>query len=81
MAKVKRQINWTLRAINDKLAIMDYWLEKNKSLDYPLKLEQLFNKSLELLSGYPESGQIFSIAPPIFFKIVRGYRIYNVFDS
>lgn len=60
---------------------MDYWLGKNKSLDYPFKLEQLFNKSLELLSGYPESGQIFSIAPPIFFKIVRGYRIYYVFDS
>lgn len=77
----KREIRWTPRAAQDKLSIMEYWYLRNQSISFPLKLERLFNKSLELLSIHPEMGVVFSQKPPIQFKTVRGYRLYYTFDE
>ncbi len=31
----RRQVKWALRAIKDKMAIYEYWINKNKSVVYP----------------------------------------------
>lgn len=46
----KKEIRWTLRAIHDKLDILDYWITRNKTKIYSEKLNYLFDKSLENLS-------------------------------
>lgn len=60
---------------------MEFWYNKNQSSSYPLKLERLFDKSMDLLSIHPETGIVFSVYPPIQFKTVRGYRLYYTFDE
>ena len=47
---VKKEIKWTLRAIHDKIDILDHWIERNKSKIFSKKLNNLFDKSLETLS-------------------------------
>ncbi|EKB47820.1 hypothetical protein B879_03576 [Cecembia lonarensis LW9] len=81
MVVTKREVKWTQRAVQDKLRIMEFWYLRNQSVSYSLKLERLFNKSLDLLSTHPEMGIIFSQKPPIQFKTVRGYRLYYIFDE
>lgn len=55
----KREIKWTSRALRDKIAIMEYWYQHNKSVDYPLKLERLFSSSLSLLIRQPFAGTFY----------------------
>ncbi|MCC5931420.1 MAG: type II toxin-antitoxin system RelE/ParE family toxin [Cyclobacteriaceae bacterium] len=76
----KRQIIWTLKALEDKTAIMEYWVYRNQSVTFPIKLSNLFNESLELLSRHPEIGKIFTKDPLILYKSVRNYRLYYTFD-
>jgi|GEM_PF-724849 len=80
MAGKKRKIDWTPRAVSDKIAIMEYWRNRNHSMNFPIKLEKLFNDSLELLSIQPEMGLTFSKSPNIKYKAIRGYRLYYLFD-
>ncbi|WP_238531758.1 type II toxin-antitoxin system RelE/ParE family toxin [Nitritalea halalkaliphila] len=60
---------------------MEFWYLRNQSVSYSLKLERLFNKSLDLLAIHPEIGILFSQKPLIHFKTIRGYRLYYVFDE
>lgn len=53
----KKEIKWTLKAIHDKLDILDYWIERNKSKTYSEKLDKLFDKSIESISIHPEQGK------------------------
>lgn len=71
----KKEIKWTLKAIHDKLNILDYWIERNKSKEYSEKLDKLFDKSLESLSNQPEQGKKTNYKD-IRIKIVRHYLIY-----
>ncbi|WP_165593569.1 hypothetical protein [Aequorivita soesokkakensis] len=43
-----REIRWTIRATQDKLAIYEYWTNRNKSILYAQKLEKLFNEVIKL---------------------------------
>ncbi len=81
MAGRKREVKWTPRATEDKLAIMEYWYQRNKSTSYPKKLERLFEQSLELLSIHPEIGRVFRFNPPIYYKTVRRNRLYYIFNN
>ncbi len=39
-----REIRWTIRATQDKLAIYEYWTNRNKSILYAQKLENFSMK-------------------------------------
>ena len=71
----KKEIKWTLRAIHDKLDILDYWIERNKSKTFSEKLDILFDKSLESLSIHPRQGKKTDYRD-IRIKTVRHYLIY-----
>ena len=70
-----KAVKWTLRAINDKLAIYEYWNNRNKSTAYSNKLEKLFNEAAKLLSQHPIAG------PQTNYKNIRvkNLRDYQLF--
>ena len=74
----ERTIIWSLRAINDKLEIYQYWIERNQSTHYAEKLERLFNKVMELTSIFPKAGTPTEIKS-VRFRTVRDYKlIYRI---
>jgi addiction module RelE/StbE family toxin len=54
---VKRKIVWTQEAYEERKQILTYWLERNQSKTYPVKLNKLIKETLQLASNYPESGR------------------------
>lgn len=77
----RREIKWTLRALKDKMAIYEYWINKNKSVAYPQKLERLFNEIMTLTVSFPHSGQQTEFEN-IRIRIVKHYKlVYQITDS
>jgi len=52
----KRKIVWSSRAIKRLYAILDFYIDRNKSKTYSAKLHRLLNKEAKLLLKYPEIG-------------------------
>lgn len=53
----QRAIKWSLDALQDKIEIYSYWIQKNKSVEYPKKLEKLFDEVAEMASIFPETEE------------------------
>ena len=70
-----KKIRWTTRSITDRILIYKYWLERNQSNTYPEKLEQLFEKSAELISNFPNIGNQTNYRN-VYSKVVRDYKIF-----
>ena len=51
------KIIWTEKAINDKITILAYWVERNKTKTYAKKLSALLNERVELIAQYPLLGK------------------------
>ena len=54
---VKRTINWTKQALIDRIQILEYWIKRNRSKEYSIKLELLFIAAFESISRNPELGR------------------------
>jgi toxin YoeB len=70
-----KKIRWTTASIIDRTIIYKYWMERNQSDVYPEKLEQLFEKSAEMISNFPNIG-IKTKYRNVFSKLVRSYKIF-----
>ncbi|MEC7753497.1 MAG: type II toxin-antitoxin system RelE/ParE family toxin [Bacteroidota bacterium] len=70
-----KTIKWTTRSILDRTDIYKYWLNRNKSEAYSEKLEELFEKSAELISNYPHIG-LQTNYRNVFSKVVKDYKIF-----
>ena len=70
-----KQIKWTNRAVIDRTNIYKYWLERNKTNIYSEKLEELFNKSAEIISVFPNIGSTTNYRD-VFAKIVKDYKVF-----
>ena len=70
-----KEIRWTTRSIVDRTNIYKYWLERNQSNAYPEKLEQLFEKSAEIISNFPKIG-ILTDYRNVYSKVVKDYKIF-----
>jgi len=68
----KKKIIWSIRAQQDRLEILDYWIKRNKSTVYSEKLFKLFKEATSLISEHPEIGKPTDISG-IRIKIVRDY--------
>jgi plasmid stabilization system protein ParE len=53
-----RKIKWTVEAINDKKEILGYWIFRNKSKIYSIKLNIYLKEVVKLLSDYSFSGHL-----------------------
>lgn len=68
-------VNWSLRAIHDKLEIFEYWINRNKSKSYSEKLDRLFDKAMMAATKNPESGKK-TDHREVRLKIIRHYLIF-----
>ena len=71
----RKQVRWTLKAINDKIAIYEYWNDRNKSTAFSLKLEKLLNHAANLLCQYPTLGTQTNYKD-VRVKIIRDYKLF-----
>ena len=68
------KLRWTRQAIDDRKEILTYWTVRNKSSNYSKKLNEEFNRSLELVKKHPNIGKPSEIEG-IRLKIVKHYFI------
>lgn len=53
---VKRKINWSHRARINLYKILEFFIKRNKSKSYSVKLYDKFNRELNLLRNHPDVG-------------------------
>lgn len=70
-----KEVKWTNRAIVDRTNIYKYWLQRNQSNSYPQKLEELFEKSAEIIGKFPNIGRPTDYRN-VLAKVVRGHKIF-----
>jgi toxin YoeB len=76
-----RRIVWVLQAQKDRIQILSYWKNRNKSITFSRKLERLFRESLDIVCKYPFIGKPTDI-PNVRIKIVVKYLlIYEITDN
>jgi len=51
-----KEVVWSASAQRDRQEILDYWIGRNKSKRYSVKLESLFYRATALISKHPEIG-------------------------
>ncbi len=69
-----REIRWTIRAIQNKLSIFEFWTNRNKSTLYAEKMEKLFNEIVKISAIYPLTGIKTDISN-VKIQIVRDFKI------
>jgi toxin YoeB len=52
----KRKIIWSTRSKVKLYAILEFYIERNKSKSYSIKLYKLISREVKLLQKYPELG-------------------------
>ena len=52
-----KQVIWSRKAQDDRKKILTYWIERNKSNTYSIKLDSLFRKVIHLIHEYPQIGK------------------------
>ncbi len=73
-----KKIIWTKKAQQERIDILSYWIENNKSKTFSIKLNKLFVNKLKLLSEQPYLGKKTEIEN-IFVKVVKYYLlIYEI---
>ena len=70
-----KKLRWTTRSITDRTEIYKYWLNRNQSNNYSEKLEELFEKSAQLISSFPNIG-IPTNYRNVYSKVVSHYKIF-----
>ncbi|HWZ35939.1 MAG TPA: type II toxin-antitoxin system RelE/ParE family toxin [Mucilaginibacter sp.] len=70
-----KEIRWSVKADRERLDILEYWVNRNKSVSYSIKLSKLFVEKTKQLSKYPELG-IPTKHLLIRIKVVEAYLIY-----
>ena len=77
----KRKIVWSKEAKNDLIEILNFYNERNGSPKYSIKLNNRINKSLQLISKYPNIGTE-SDYQSVRVIITGDYQIiYEIFDQ
>jgi toxin YoeB len=71
----KKQVIWSIRAQQDRISILEYWIVRNKSKTYSSKLFMLFKQAVDLISDHPRIGKPTKYGN-VRFKIVRDYLLF-----
>jgi len=74
------QIIWTDIAEEHLNEILYYWISRNRSTAYAIKLNELLEKAIQILSRYPNSGRKTN-HKNLRVKIVRDYFVYYHYDE
>jgi hypothetical protein len=76
----RREINWTRIAFLQKDSIIRYWNNRNRSVEYSLKLSKSIDEKLIHIAYCPEIGKI-STFPNTRVITMRNYSIFYKFDD
>lgn len=75
---VKRKITWTIQANSERKEILEYWIKRNKSKDFSIRLNLLIIENLKLISFEPTIGKKTDIEN-VRIRIIRNYLlIYEI---
>ncbi|MBZ0242581.1 MAG: type II toxin-antitoxin system RelE/ParE family toxin [Bacteroidales bacterium] len=78
---VRRKIKWSNDAKNDLFNILDFYIERNRSKTYSIKLNQEINKSIQQIVRNPNLG-IRTDFDSVRSLITSDYQIiYEVFEQ
>ena len=69
-----RQIIWTKRAQKERIDILKFWIEHNKSRTFSRRLNDLFKDSLKLISRYTFIGKP-SNREGVRVKVLKNYLV------
>ncbi|TDX86698.1 type II toxin-antitoxin system RelE/ParE family toxin [Epilithonimonas xixisoli] len=72
------KIIWTRKAKNELVEILQYWMNRNKSNNFSLKLNSLIEAQLNLILEQPKIGRKTDI-PNVYIKIIHKYLLYYEF--
>ncbi len=53
----KRKIKWTAKANAERKQILEYWINRNKSKTYSVKLNKLFKEAMKNVAETPTIGR------------------------
>lgn len=70
-----KQIVWTSKAKGELIDILTYWINRNKSKSFSIKLNNLIKEHLQLISEFPETGRKTDITG-VYVKIIQKYLLY-----
>ncbi len=70
-----KRIIWSRQAQNDRINILEFWIDHNQSPTYSIKLNQLFKEAVKLIAKFPDIGKPTDMEN-VKGKIVRDYYIY-----
>lgn len=76
----KRKIVWKVKANAERKAILEYWIDRNKSKKYSIKLNRLFIEATQQLAEFPETGRKTEYHA-IRVKVVRDYLLFYEYDE
>jgi toxin YoeB len=70
-----RTVVWTHKAIEERKAILDYWVHRNQSKSYSIKLNNLFIERIKHIALQPYSGRK-TEDENVRVRIVKDYLIF-----
>ncbi|WP_082891239.1 type II toxin-antitoxin system RelE/ParE family toxin [Chryseobacterium glaciei] len=76
----KRKVIWTLKANIERKEILEYWILRNKSKTFSIKLNKLIVETIKLLAEHPTIGRKTDIKD-VRVKIIRDYLIFYEFSK
>src|SRR5690606_4820358 len=77
----KRKINWTEKANFERKEILEYWINRNKSKTYSIKLNKLFIEATRKIAYYPEVGRKTDFDENVRLKIIRNYLLFYEYNE
>ena len=70
-----KKIIWSKQALKDRKEILQYWIDRNKSNTYSIKLNNLFVYAIELIAAHHNIG-ILTDFENVRSKLVKDYYIF-----
>ena len=77
----KRKITWTEKANIERKEILEYWINRNKSKTYSIKLNKLFIEATRKIADYPEVSRKTDFDENVRLKIIRNYLLFYEYDE
>ena len=73
-----KEIIWSRKAQNELIEILEYWINRNKTNAFSIKLNSLIEEQLNLIFEFPKIGRKTDIEN-VYIKVVHKYLLYYEF--
>lgn len=70
-----QKIRWSVKALNDRREILQYWVFRNKSTTYSKKLNKAIVLVVDSILKYPNLG-ILTDKRHVRFRVLKDYQIF-----